>query len=193
MNGNEQRAHWDLKYEQGLPSLTEPDLFFVAAYGQFVDQLFPNAGVALDLACGLGRHALWLASRSWQVSVIDISDVAIGKLSQAALELDVHLDVFVGDAVEYKFEPTRFDLIVMFYHMDRSLFPKMVSALNPGGVLICKLSLPWDSEGRLTAVATDPLGRNELPSLVPELHVLYHQERPVRDRGVVEFIGKKSA
>ena len=33
----------------------------------------------MDLACGLGRHALWLASRSWQVSVIDVSDVAIGK------------------------------------------------------------------------------------------------------------------
>jgi SAM-dependent methyltransferase len=193
MSGNEQRAHWDHKYEQGLPSLTEPDPFFVSAYGQFVDQSFPNAGVALDLACGLGRHALWLASRSWQVSVIDVSDVAIEKLSQAALELDVNLDVFVGDAVEYKFEPTRFDLIVLFYHLDRSLFSKMVSALNPGGVLICKLSLPWDSEGRLTAVATDPLGRNELPSLVPELHVLYHQERPVRDRGVVEFIGRKSA
>jgi SAM-dependent methyltransferase len=193
MNGDDQRAHWDLKYEQGLPSLTEPDPFFVSAYGQFVDQSFPNAGVALDLACGLGRHALWLASRSWQVSGIDVSDVAIGKLSQAALELDVDLAVFVGDAAEYKFEPTRFDLIVLFYHMDRSLFPKMVSALNPGGLLICKLSLPWDSEGRLTAVATDPLGRNELPSLVPELHVLYHQERPVRDRGVVEFVGRKSA
>jgi SAM-dependent methyltransferase len=193
MNGDEQRAHWDLKYEQGLPSLTEPDPFFVSAYGQFVDQSFPNAGVALDVACGLGRHALWLASRSWQVSVIDVSDVAIGRLSQAALELDVNLAVFLGDAAEYTFEPTRFDLIVLFYHMDRSLFPKMVSALNPGGLLICKLSLPWDSEGRLTAVAIDPLGRNELPSLVPELHVLYHQERPVRDRGVVEFIGRKSA
>jgi hypothetical protein len=58
MNSEEQRAHWDLKYEQGLTSLTQPDPFFVSAYGQFVDQSFPNAGVALDLACGLGRHAL---------------------------------------------------------------------------------------------------------------------------------------
>jgi SAM-dependent methyltransferase len=193
MNGGDQRAHWDLKYEQGLPSLTEPDPFFVSAYGEFVDRSFPNAGVALDLACGLGRHALWLASRSWQVSVIDVSDVAIGKLSKAALELDVNLAVFVGDAADDKIEPTRFDLIVLFHHMDRSLFPKMVSALNPGGLLICKLSLPWDSEGRLTGVATDTLGRNELPSLVSELQVLYHRERPVRDRGVVEFIGRKSA
>jgi SAM-dependent methyltransferase len=192
MNSEEQRAHWDLKYEQGLTSLTEPDPFFISAYERFVDTSFPNAGVALDLACGLGRHALWLASRSWQVSAVDVSDVAIGKLSQAARELSVNLDLFLGDASEYIFEPTRFDLIVLFYHLDRNLFPKMVSALNPGGLLICKLSLRWDSDGRLTAGSNDPLGRNELLSLVPELHVLYHQERPVRDRGVIEFAGRKS-
>jgi SAM-dependent methyltransferase len=192
VNSEEQKAHWDLKYEQGLPSLVEADPFFISAYGQFVDQYFPNAGVALDLACGLGRHALWLASRHWRVSGVDVSDVAIGKLSQAALGLNVKIDLFVGDAAEYKFEPTRFDLVVLFYHLDRSLFPKMVSALKPGGLLICKMSLQWDPDGGLTGVSANPLGRNELPLLVPELHVLYHEERPVRDRGVVEFIGRKS-
>jgi SAM-dependent methyltransferase len=193
MNGEEQRAHWDLKYEQGLPSLTQPDPFFISAYRQFVDQSYPDAGVALDLACGLGRHALWLTRRHWVVIGVDVSDVAIGKLSQAALELNVNLDLSVGDAAEYKFEPARFDLIVLFYHLDRNLFPKMVSALKPGGLLICKMSLQWDSDARLAAVNADLLGRNELPSLVPELHVLYQEERPVRGRGIVEFVGRKSS
>src|SRR6202795_411361 len=160
MNSKEQRAHWDLKYEQGLTSLTETDPFFISAYGQFVDQSFPNAGAALDLACGLGRHALWLASRQWRVSGVDLSDVAIGKLSQAALELNVNLDLSVGDAAEYKFEPARFDLIVLFYHLDRNLFPKMVSALKPGGLLIGKMSLQWDLDARLAAVNADLLCRN---------------------------------
>ena len=192
MNSEEQRAHWDLKYEQGLTSLTQPDPFFISAYGQFVGKSFPNAGVAFDLAGGLGRHALWLASRNWRVTVVDLSNVAIEKLSLAALELNVNLDLRVGDAAEYKFEPARFDLMLLFYHLDRSLFPKMVSALKPGGLLICKMSLQWDPDGGLAAVNADRLGRNELPSLVPELHVLYHEERPVRGRGVVEFIGRKS-
>jgi PAS domain-containing protein len=40
--GNEeQRAHWDLKYEQGLTALTQPDPFFISAYGQFVGKSFP--------------------------------------------------------------------------------------------------------------------------------------------------------
>ena len=192
MSSDEHKARWDLKYEEGLPSLTEPDPFFISAYGQFVAPSFPRAGVALDLAGGLGRHALWLASRSWQVTVVDLSDVAIGKLSQSALELSVKVDLFVGDAATYQFESTWFDLIVLFYHLDRSLFPKIVSALKPGGLLISKMSLRWNSGERFTAVSTDPLNRAELPSLVPELRVLYHQERPLRDRGVVEFVGQKS-
>jgi SAM-dependent methyltransferase len=191
---NDQRARWDLKYEQGLPSLTEPDPFFISAYERFVTPSLPKPpviGAALDLAAGLGRHALWLASRSWQVTVVELSEVAIGKLRQAALELNVNVDLVAGDAAEYNFELAQFDLIVLFYHLDRSLFPRIVSALKPGGLLICKMSLRWDSGESLTKASTNPLHRNELPSLVPELDVLHHQERPVRDRGVVEFVGRK--
>jgi len=191
MSSEEQRARWDLKYEQGLPSLTEPDPFFISAYEQFVHPAFPKAGVALDLAGGLGRHALWLASRNWQVTVVDLSQVAIAKLSEAALELGVRIELLVEEASQYKFEPTRFDLIVLFYHLDRNLFPKIVSALKPGALLICKMSLRWNSGARSTTVDADPLNRKELPSLVPDLHVLHHEERPVRDRGVVEFVGQK--
>src|SRR5580704_7919847 len=191
MNSEEERAHWDLKYEQGLTALTQSDPFFISAYGQFVAKSFPNAGVALDLAGGLGRHALWLASRNWRVTVVDFSNVAIGKLSQAALELNVNLDLFVGDAAEYKFEPTRFDLIVLFYHLDRNLFPKIVSALKPGGLFICKMAVHWDSEIALEESNLKPLLKDELVSLVPGLHTIDHSERPVRGRGVVEFVGKK--
>jgi SAM-dependent methyltransferase len=186
LSSKEQKSHWDRKYEEGLPSLTEPDPFFLSAYERFVEPVFPNAGSALDLACGLGRHALWLANRNWRVSGVDLSEVAIEKLNRVALERKVDLDLFVGDASGYEFVPTRFDLIVLFYHLDRRLFPRIVSALKPGGVLISKMSLRWDVAG-----LDDVLHRNELPSLVPELQALHHQERPVRDRGVVEFVGKK--
>ena len=192
MSSEDQKARWDLKYEQGLPSLTEPDPFFISAYERFVEPSFPKAGVALDLAGGLGRHALWLASRSWRVTVIDVSAVAIEKLGQNALAQNVDVDRFIGDAAGYRFEPERFDVIVLFYHLDRGLFPKIVSALKPGGLLVCKMTLRWDSEGISTGLDSDPLVRDELPSLLPELLVLYNQERPVRDRGVVEFVGKKS-
>src|SRR6266446_2883665 len=101
----DQRTHWDIKYEKGLPSLTEPDPFFISAYERFVTPSLPKPGVALDLAGGLGRHALWLASRGWQVTVADLSDVAIGKLRQAAVELNVNVDLFAGDAASTSLNP----------------------------------------------------------------------------------------
>lgn len=192
MNSEEPRAHWNLKFERGETSLTRPDPFLILAYQRFADHLFPNAGVALDLACGLGRHALWLASRNWQVSAVDISDVAIEKLRLAAIQLNVKLDLCAMDVSDYKFEPMRFDLVVLFYYVDRSLFPKLISSLNRGGLLICKARLRRDSVAGATPVGTDPLDKDELLSLVPDLQVMYHKERSVRERGIVEFVGRKA-
>lgn len=191
MKNEVQRTHWDQKYQQDMTSLTKPDPFFLSGYQQFVDHSFPNAGVVLDLAGGLGRHALWLASRGWKVSVVDISEVAINRLSQAAVQLDLALDLFAQDAAEYRFEPAQFDLIVLFYHLDRNLCEKIASALKPGGFLICKTSLRWDYDETFTPAGTDSLRKNEILSLLPELSVMYHRERPVHDRGVVEFVGRK--
>jgi SAM-dependent methyltransferase len=135
---------------QGLPSLESPDPFFVSAFSQFVADQFPNGGAALDLAGGVGRHALWLAKRGWEVTVVDISEVAIRKLDQKALQLDLAPDLFALDATEYQFKPGQFELIVMFYHFDRNICPRVLSALKPGGFLICKSSLSWGTQLRLT-------------------------------------------
>lgn len=40
VDSEKQRAHWDIKYEQGLTSLTQPDPFFISAYETFVDRSF---------------------------------------------------------------------------------------------------------------------------------------------------------
>jgi SAM-dependent methyltransferase len=193
MNLDEPRSHWDLKYGQGLPSLEKPDPFFLNAFDQFVEDFFPSGGKALDLAGGIGRHALWLAKRNWQVTVVDISEVAIRKLDQKARELDLTMNLLALDATKYPFAPACFDLIVMFYHFDREICPQVLSALKPDGFLICKSSVCFDSFEGTAPANLRPLSKNEILSQLPELQVLHHQERPVRDRGVVEYVGMKSA
>ena len=190
MDHSDDGALWDRKYEEGLPSLTKPDPFFLSAYESVVHPFFPNAGIALDLAGGIGRHALWLAKQNWRVTVVDVSSVAIGKLRLAADQQNVKLNLVVTATSEYECGPPQFDLIVLFYHLDRSLFPKIVAALNPGGFVLCKMAIAWHS-GIEEKPNNSPLGRNELTSLLSDLHVFNHHERPVRDRGVVEFIGRK--
>ena len=191
MTFDEQRSRWDLKYESGLPSLEKPDPFFLSAFDEFVATSFPNGGTALDLAGGIGRHALWLAKRNWQVTVVDISEVAIRKLGQNAQRFDLTLNLLALDAKEYAFEPASFDLVVMFYHLDRDICPQVVSTLKPGGFLICKSSVCWDSYDGVAPANIRPLAKGEILSLFPELPVLHHQERPVRYRGVAESVGKK--
>ena len=191
MTFDRRSSHWNLKYEQGLPSLEKPDPFFVSAFNQFVADQFPNGGTALDLAGGVGRHALWLAKRNWRATVVDISEVAIHKLNQKALQLNLRLDLFALDATEYQFEPGHFDLIVMFYHFDRDICARVLSALKPGGFLICKSSLSWDIYEGANLTSTKLLEKGEILSMFPELRTVYHQERPVLDRGVVEYVGRK--
>jgi SAM-dependent methyltransferase len=191
MTPDEQRSHWDLKYEQGLPSLEKPDPFFVSAFEEFVADQFPNGGAALDLAGGIGRHALWLAKKNWDVTVVDISEVAIRRLRERARELDLSLNLFALDAEEYFFEVAKFDLIVVFYHFDRDICAKLLSALRPRGFVVCKSSLIWDSYDGPVPANLWPLAKREVLALFPSLQVKVHQERPVRDRGVVEYVGMR--
>jgi SAM-dependent methyltransferase len=165
MDSPDSSALWDLKYRQGLPSLTKPDPFFLSAYQRFVHPSYRNAGMALDLAGGLGRHALWLANRNWRVTVVDVSSVAIEKLSQAADQLNLTLSLLAKDAAEYDFVPERFDLIMLFYHLDRSLFSKIVSALKPAGLVICKMAIRWGSESAERISHDNLLAKDELVSL----------------------------
>jgi hypothetical protein len=184
------RARWDRKYAEGMASLTRPDPFFLSTYERFVSPRFPRAGRGVDLAGGLGRHALWLAARKWQMSLVDVSDVAIKKVGDEARRLDLGIELFVADAAQYDSRRARYDLIVLFYHFDRSLFPKVVSALNPGGLFVCKMAVQWHVEV-VPSNRGQCVGRNEILSLVSGLNVVDHQERPVGNRGVVEFVGSK--
>jgi SAM-dependent methyltransferase len=122
---------------------------------------------------------------------VDISEIAIRKLEQKAQELDLTLELLTLDVKEYPFKPACFDLIVMFYHFDRDICPSVVSALKPGGFLICKSSLSWPSYEGVAPVSIRPLARGEILSMLLGLQVMHHQERRVRDRGVVEYIGKR--
>ncbi len=190
MESDHAGSHWDRKYERGVPSLENPDPFFVTAFDSFVTNAFPLGGNALDLAAGLGRHALFLAQRKWKVTTVDISKVAIRTLGQKAQQLNVILDMFALDAKDYLFPSNQFDLVVMFYHFDRDLLSKVLSSLKPGGLLICKSYMIWLSYDGTAPRNLQPLKNGELLSMLPGLQVLHHKERPVRDHGVVEYVGR---
>jgi SAM-dependent methyltransferase len=95
-------------------------------------------GRALDLACGEGRNALWLAAQGWQVTAVDFSTVAIAK----ARELDTHAVVewVAADATSYT-SATPVDLALLCYlqlpaAQRRAAVRAAAAALAPNGVLL---------------------------------------------------------
>ncbi len=83
-----------------------------------------------------------------------------------------------------------FDLIVLFYHFDRDTAPAVLSALKPGGLLICKSSVIWKAYEGATPPNLRPLEGEDILSSLSGLRMLHHSERRVRDRGVVEYVDK---
>jgi tellurite methyltransferase len=93
---------------------------------------------ALDLACGAGRNALWLAERGWKVTAVDGSASAINILRTRARErgLDVVSRVADLEAAEYKIAPAVWDLILIAYYLQQDLIESAKAGLKPGGVII---------------------------------------------------------
>lgn len=176
------RTLWNERYTKGLPSLEIPDPFFVSMYEEHIRREFPKGGRALDLAAGTGRHTLLLAADDWQVSAVDISNVAIAQLEVVAAGRQV--EAFCSDLAAYPLPVAAFDLIVLYYYFDRSLFAGVVNALKPGGLLICKQAV-----GKPLNPAA--LQEGELLQLTQGLDKIFYAERPVRERGVAEYLGRK--
>jgi tellurite methyltransferase len=122
----------------------------------------PYAGArALDLACGAGRNAVWLAERGWTVDAWDLSDVALSILVREREERAAHgfplpIDVRETDLDGAAIPPATYDLVLNMLFLDRRLWPQMAAALRPGGLLAFEtfVDLPG---GRRSEVGPDHL------------------------------------
>jgi SAM-dependent methyltransferase len=130
------REDWNDRYAQKeLVWTAEPNRRFAAE----VEGLEP--GRALDLACGEGRNAVWLAERGWQVTGVDFSDVALAKAAELAASRGVEVDWLVADVLEYRPEARAFDLVAVLYLQlprDELLhaLESAAGAVAPGGTLL---------------------------------------------------------
>ena len=102
------------------------------------EALLHGGGRALDVACGDGRNALYLAQLGYMVEAIDVSDVAIGALrgAVAARGLTMTITPRVVDLEREPLPAGPYDVIVMTNFLQRDLYEPLQDALAPGGLLI---------------------------------------------------------
>ena len=127
---------WDARYAAAeLVWSAEPNRFVAAE----VDGLPP--GRALDVACGEGRNAIWLAAKGWRVVAVDFSAVALDKARALAGRAGMEVDWVLADVTSYVPEPGSFDLVVLAYlHLPAgplgTVLAHAAAAVAPGGVLV---------------------------------------------------------
>ena len=151
----DKRQKWDKRYaarheaQAAAGVLGDALVWSADPNALFVEQV---AGLqparALDVACGEGRNAMWLAAQGWQVTAIDFSAVAIEKARQIAQRSKESwaasggsVDWVVDDVSSMVLEPQSFDLVaVLFLHTDPAerarWLDNVLAALKPGGTLI---------------------------------------------------------
>jgi len=197
------QSDWDAKHRlvaEAPPS--EP--------ASIVRELLPllPVGPALDIACGTGRHALFLAARGQHVTAVDFSGVALDILEGRARGMRVPvrrrkslheagrsfrggLELIQTDLERTEFPERCYDLIVCIQFLQRSLFPQMTGALRPDGVLLfetytrAQLEFPGGPRNPAYLLET-----GELREAFPELSVMFYRELRA-GQGIASLVAKK--
>ena len=126
----ERRARWNARHRARADTEPRPCALLAGQAG-----LLPAAGRALDLACGRGGNALWLARRGWTVDAWDLADAAVEELRARAAREDLELRAEVRDVIARPPPPDRYDLVAVSRFLHRPLLPALGRAVRPGGVL----------------------------------------------------------
>jgi SAM-dependent methyltransferase len=132
-----QAVAWDARYRErdGARWSGRPN-------GRLVSEVADlTPGRALDVGCGEGADAIWLARRGWTVTGIDISEVAVRRAREAAETAGAMVEWLAGDARQTSFPAGSFDLVSLQYPAlpkaaGEAAVRTLLDAVRPGGLLL---------------------------------------------------------
>ena len=151
------------------------------------------AGEALDVACGIGRHTLWLLRQGWHVTAVDYSEIALARVEENTHGLPVRIVRADIEAGEFHIEPRCYDLIVDTCFLHRPLFPAMREGVREGGVFFGVYPLEGDTRAGRPYNPAYLIAPCELRSYFEGWEILLHNEgRPAPDRRLrAEIVARK--
>lgn len=180
------RRRWNERYRGA--EVGHPSSFLLG-----LDHLLPRSGTALDVAGGSGRHALWLASRGLEVTLVDVSDVGLELATAEARRRDLTLEVLQRDLESGGLPPGPWDVIVCFHYLHRPLFDSFAIFMAPSGLLVCEVATIRNLERHDRPPRPYLLEEGELRSLVGELDIVSYGEGWVDDdRHCARLVARRS-
>jgi SAM-dependent methyltransferase len=155
--------------------------------------LLPPSGVALDVACGRGRNSFWLAARGFVVTAVDRDEDAIAAIRQEAAARQVAIEAGVLDLETGSPDlgTSRYDLILVVNYLHRPLFPRLLTALRPGGVLVYETFTRAQARRGKPSNPAFLLEPGELRARTAELTPLAEREGLFDGREVASLVARK--
>lgn len=189
------RERWNDKHAKCEPlSIVQPDEWLVEA----LRLIETNAGTmdsiqrTLDIACGLGQNAIWLAQQGFQSDAVDISTKGLELARQCATAQEVDVSWIEADLDNWMPRAASYDLAVVFRFLDRETVPRIVrTALRPGGWLVYETfsAAQLDRSDNHIRNPAFTLAPGELVGLFPYFDVIAYREDVLPDRTVQRFLG----
>lgn len=132
----EERVYWDTHYRQ--VNTTEPYPAPDPILFEYVPPLFEQrVHRALDVACGRGQNAIWMAEQGYTVDAVDISRVALSAAQDRATRKGVKsLNILPLDLDIANLDHKAYDLVVVVRFIKRGLIPHLRATVRPGGRII---------------------------------------------------------
>ena len=176
--GEDERRRWNEKYRRKLrEDVPQSPSELLVKHEALLRSQVP--GRALDLACGLGRNAFYLARLGFTVEALDISEVAIAHVRRQAAAERLNLRARITDLQIESLPPAHYDVVVNCNFLVRRLFAQIKRTLAPGGVVLFETFLRDDPA--FNHHSPDPeyfLEPGELLQAFKEFEILYYQEGP---------------
>ena len=138
-------------------------------------------GRALDVACGKGRNALYLAELGFEVVAMDISSVALAAGRSRAEAKQRAVDWQQIDLEQVQLDEAAYQLVVSFNYLQRSLMPQIKRAVKIGGYVIFETYFIDQKEIGHPKNPAYLLGHNELLESFAGFRILYYREGKFAD------------
>ena len=155
--------------------------------------LLPKSGEALDVACGRGRHAFWLAAQGFAVRALDRDPERVADVNADARRLGLQVRAEVADLEgdDTRMIAAPFDVVVVTHYLHRPLFPDLRGALGAGGVLVYETFTRAQAQRGKPTNPAFLLEPGELLDLVMPLEVLSYREGEFDGRFVASVVARK--
>jgi len=180
------KQRWNEKYSDEAYRFGKDPIPFL------VDQIdrLPK-GKVLDVAMGEGRNGVFLATKGFQVTGIDISERGLQKAKALAAERGTTIETRVADLEEVEFEQGTYDVVLCTYYLDRRLIPKMKAAVRSGGVVVME-TYTLDYQRYRPEFRKDYLlNTNELLDLFRDFTIIRYQMQDTGQAAFASIIAQK--